>query len=77
MAKDTDVWEILLKEHLVELAMESCNSQKNNEERQDFKFFNEHMQKHLNSFAEHQSSVSKVKSQNEAAKVGFQLWFWT
>ena len=60
--------EILLKEHLAEFATESYNSQKNHEERRNFKFQNEHMQKHLNSFAAHQPCVSTVKPQNEVAK---------
>ena len=74
--KDIMVREILLKEHLAELATESYSSQKNNEERRDFKFFNEHMQKHLNSFAGHQTCVSKVKPQNEAAKQQLKVSFY-
>ena len=75
MTKNNGVREILLKEHLAELAMESYNSQKNHEERRDFKFFNEHMQKHLNSFAGHQLCVSKVKPQTEAAKQQLKVRF--
>ena len=68
MMKDIGVREILLKEHLAEFATESYNSQKNHEERRNFKFQNEHMQKHLNSFAAQQTCVSTVKPQNEVAK---------
>ena len=72
---DIEVRNVLLKEHLAELAIESYSSQKNHEERGDFKFFNEHMQKHLNSFAGHQLCVSKVKPQNEAAKQQLKVGF--
>lgn len=68
VTKDIEVREILLKEHFAECATESFNSQKNHEERRDFKFYNENMQKHLNSFAAQQSCVRSVKPQNEAAK---------
>ena len=75
VTKDIEVREILLKEHLAEFATESYNSQKNHEERRDFKFHNEHMQKHLNSFAAQQSCVSTVKPQNEVAKQQLKVCF--
>ena len=68
VTKDMEVREILLKEHLAESSTESYNSQKNHEERREFKFYNEHMQKHLNSFAAHQPCISTVKPQNEVSK---------
>ena len=79
IAENFGVREMLLKEHLAELATESYNSQKNHGERINYKFQNEHMQNHLNNFAGHQSFASKVKPQNEShkqqQKVRFFIYF--
>ena len=77
--KEKKVREVLLAEHLGEVATESYRSQKNHEERREFQFFNEHMQKHLNTFGGGRARFgTNVKPQNDTGKqqlkVNFHLY---
>ena len=67
--KEKKLREVLLEEHLGEVATESYRSQKNHEERREFQFFNEHMQKHLNTFGGGRARFgTSVKPQNDTGK---------